>query len=87
MATTKRSDTHEDGRMAVVRHLRDDLIRSRIREGCDKERLDRAIRQSVTDGASVDSLSEASGYPPSEVRKISESHSWDEDLTALAGVA
>lgn len=87
MATTKRNDIQADGHLHVVRSLSSTLIRTRIRESCDKAMLDRAIRTSVRGGASVDSLSEASGYPPELVREISESQDCNEDLATLAGIA
>lgn len=86
MATTTRSETHLDGRLDIVRDLSSDLIRARIRENRSKERLDRAIRDSVNGGASVDSLSEASGLDPSQVREISEYHRCKEDLSTLLGI-
>lgn len=85
MATTQRIDAQADGRLNVVRDLRDNLIRARIKESCAKETLDRAIRDSTSGGASIDSLSEASGYNPDLVREISESQVCKEDLAVLVG--
>lgn len=70
----------------IVRVLSGQLIQARCDESQKYENLKRAIRDSVSHGASIDSLSEESGLPPAEVRKISESQEYIGDRTALVGI-
>lgn len=59
--------------LIVVRSEASALIRSEVRAGDQRARLERAIWDAINKlGRTVDAVSEASGLTPAEIRKIAE---------------
>ena len=80
------NEPHRSGRLAVVSDLGRQLVRQRCHEQLVREHLGRAIRTESRRGASIDSLSEASGLRPDEVKKIMQSEDCEENLSILVGI-
>lgn len=72
--------------MDVIRDAADDLIRDLVKGLNSRETLERAIREAISLGATIDAVSEASGYTPAEIRRLAaEPQQSDWTLDALAG--
>lgn len=64
----------EDVDLEIVATLSEQAIRASIAERESQTQLHKAIREAVERGVSVDALSDASGFPPEQIRKsLSES--------------
>lgn len=85
MTISTPTETHMDSRLAVVSSLGQELIQNRCKEQLTQEQLGRAIRTAIRCGASVDSLSEASGLRPEAVKNLVESKDSEENLAILTG--
>jgi hypothetical protein len=73
--------------LVVVRDQASALIRAEVRAGEQRKQLERAVWDAVNKlGRSADSVSEASGLTPAEVREIA-AQPRELDISALAGAA
>lgn len=86
MRTHKATERHRNGHLSVVSDLGRQLVRSRCNEQLTHENLGRAIRTASRSGASIDSLSAASGLKPTAVEEIMQSEDRDADLAILVGI-
>jgi hypothetical protein len=64
-----------DGRLDVLRDQSRDLIEAEVAEMNVRGQMERAIRQSLQVGLSIDEISDATGLTPEEIRKIGETRS------------
>lgn len=85
MTVSTPTETQVDTHLAVVSSLGQELIQDRCKEQLTQEQLGRAIRTAIRCGASVDSLSEASGLRPEAVKNLIESNDSEENLAVLTG--
>ena len=86
MTVSTPTEAHQDSRLSVVSDLGGQLVRVRCREQLTLEELGRAIRTSIRCGASIDSISEASGLRPEQVKDFAQSQDSDENLAVLSGI-
>lgn len=86
MTISTPTENHQDGHLLVVSRLGGRLVKVRCKEQLAVEELGRAIRTAKRCGASIDSLSEASGLPPKSVHDLVQSPDSDENLAVLSGI-
>jgi hypothetical protein len=80
------TDSHtQDGHIEVVKSVSDGLIEQELRALRNYRSVERAVREAHALGCDIDTLSEASGFPPVTVRKmVSKPDSLElEDLAGL----
>lgn len=76
------TDTHEvtDDRISVLRDQSSKLIQAEIATHNERVSLEKAVRDGVASGLSIDDASDATGLNPDEVEKITltaEKERWD----------
>lgn len=86
MTVSTATEAHQDSRLSVVSDLGGQLVKDRCKEQLTMEELGRAIRTAKRRGASIDSLSEASGLRPEAVKDLAGSADSDENLAVLTGI-
>jgi hypothetical protein len=86
MTVSTPTEAHQDGTLSVISDLGVQLVRVRCKEQFTMEELGRAIRTSIRCGASIDSISEASGLDPESVKDFARSSNSDENLAVLTGI-
>lgn len=84
---TAQTNTYwDDPRLEIVADIRDQAIRASIEELHKRDRLTIALRTALNNGVTIDSLSEASGLAPSQIRsRIESGLVIGDDLEMLAG--